>query len=117
MTREEFREYCLSKKGVTEEFPFDMPVAVFKVLGRMFALADVGFTRINLKCDPQRAVELREAHPAVTPGYHMNKRHWNSVAMDGSVEDRLVYEWIDHSYDLVVGKLGRAERERLRTVE
>ena len=117
MTREEFREYCLSKRGVTEEFPFDMPVAVFKVMGRMFALVDVGFTRVNLKCEPRRAMELRETYAGVTPGYHMNKRHWNSVAVDGSLNDRLVYEWIDHSYDLVVGKLGRVERERLRAQE
>ncbi|MDY6918278.1 MAG: MmcQ/YjbR family DNA-binding protein [Chloroflexota bacterium] len=116
MTREEFREYCLSKKGVTEEFPFDMAVAVFKVMGRMFALADVGFTRVNLKCEPQRAMELREAYASVTPGYHMNKRHWNSVAVDGSIEDRLLRAWIDDSYGLVVGKLTRAQRERLEAL-
>ena len=116
MTREEFRDYCLSKRGVTEEFPFDMPVAVFKVMGRMFALADVEFTRVNLKCEPQRAMELREAYAGVTPGYHMNKRHWNSVAVDGSIEDRLLRAWIDDSYGLVVGKLTRAQRERLEAL-
>jgi predicted DNA-binding protein (MmcQ/YjbR family) len=116
VTREEFRQYCLAKKGVTEEFPFAMPVAVFKVQGKMFALADTDFRRINLKCDPVMAIELRERYRGVTPGYHMNKRHWNSIAVDGSLDDRLVYGWVDHSYDLVVSKLPRAQREELEAL-
>jgi len=113
MKREEFRKHCLAKKGVTEEFPFAMAVAVFKVRGKMFALADTDFRRINLKCDPVLAIELRERYRGVTPGYHMNKRHWNSIAVDGSLDDGLVYGWVDHSYDLVVSRLPRARREEL----
>lgn len=116
MKRDEFRRYCLAKKGVTEEFPFAMPVAVFKVQGKMFALADTDFRRINLKCDPVRAIELRERYRGVTPGYHMNKRHWNSIAVDGSLDDRLVYGWVDHSYDLVVSRLPRAQRQELEAL-
>lgn len=78
---------------------------VFKVNGKMFALTNVEtFDGINLKCDPEKAVQLREQYDAVQPGYHMNKKHWNTVEMDGSVSDKLVREWIDHSYDLVAGK-------------
>ena len=116
MRREEFRRYCLAKKGVTEEFPFAMAVAVYKVQGKMFALADTGFRRVNLKCDPLTAIELRERYRGVTPGYHMNKRHWNSIAVDGSLDDSLVYGWVDHSYDLVVSRLPRAQREELDTL-
>ena len=114
MTADQFRRYCLSKKGVTEEFPFAMPVAVYKVQGKMFALADTDFRRVNLKCDPVRAIELRERYRSVTPGYHMSKRHWNSVMMDGSVDDALVHEWVDHSYDLVVAGLTGAQRAALQ---
>lgn len=117
MTQEEFRKYCLAKKGVTEEFPFDAATVVFKVLGKMFALADASrFKRLNLKCDPVKAMELREKYSGVTPAYHMNKRHWNSVYVDGSLEDRLIFQLIDHSYDLVVAKLTRAQREELQTL-
>lgn len=114
MSPDQFRRHCLGKKGVTEEFPFGVPVAVYKVQGKMFALADADFRRINLKCDPVRAIALRERYRGVIPGYHMNKRHWNSVIMDGSVDDALVYEWVDHSYDLVVAGLTNAQREALR---
>jgi len=111
---ESFREYCLGKKGVTEEFPFDQDTLVFKVMGKMFALADVDrFESVNLKCDPELAVSLRERYPAVQPGYHMNKKHWNTVLADGSVPDKLLLEWIDHSYDLVVKGLTRAQRSML----
>jgi predicted DNA-binding protein (MmcQ/YjbR family) len=94
---------------VTEEFPFDANTLVFKVMGKMFALADVDlFESVNLKCDPERSAELREQFPGIVPGFHMNKNHWNTVSMDGSVPDKLVLELIDHSYELVVSKLPRS---------
>ena len=107
MNIEEYRNYCISKKAVTESFPFDHKTLVFKVAGKMFALADVDlFTSINLKCDPERAVALREQYDgSIIPGYHMNKQHWNTVLMDGSVGDRLILELIDHSYNLIVASL------------
>jgi predicted DNA-binding protein (MmcQ/YjbR family) len=99
---ESFRNYCLSKKGVTEEFPFDSRTLVYKVMGKMFALTDIDdFESVNLKCDPEKAIQLREEFEAVQPGYHMSKKHWNSIIMDGSVKDSLIKEWIDHSYELV----------------
>ena len=106
MNIEEFREYCIKKPGVTEEFPFDENTLVFKVKGKMFALTDlVGEFSLNLKCDPERAMELRERYPAIQPGYHMNKAHWNTIEMDGSLNQKLILELIDHSYQLVVDKL------------
>ena len=102
MNVEEFREYCLLKKGVTEEFPFDQSTLVFKVMGKMFALAGIqNFESINLKCDPEKAISLREEHDFVRPGFHMNKKHWNTIDLDWNVADDLVKSWIDHSYDLV----------------
>jgi len=99
---ESFRNHCLKKKGVTEEFPFGVDTLVFKVAGKMFALTNIeSFESINLKCLPEDAVQLREQYSAVQPGYHMNKKHWNTVIMDGSVPDKLVKEWIDQSYFLV----------------
>lgn len=106
MNIEELREYCISKPGVTEEFPFDEVTLVFKVMGKMFVLTNLeGNWSLNLKCDPQRAIELREMYPAIQPGYHMNKALWNTVMMDGSLSSRLILEMIDHSYQLVVDKL------------
>ena len=106
MNIEFYRDYCLQKAGVTESFPFDDKVLVFKVMNKMFALADVDFFQsINLKCDPERAVELRERYPAVQPGYHMNKALWNTISMDGSLSDQLICELIDHSYELIVASL------------
>jgi len=106
MNIEEFREYCISKPGVTEDFPFGETTLVFKVIGKMFALTNLeGDWSINLKCNPERAIELREQYPAIQPGYHMNKRHWNTVMMDGSLNQNLVLELIDHSFELVVEKL------------
>lgn len=117
MDIESYRAYCLGKPCVTEEFPFDENVLVFKVLGKMFALTDVeAFESINLKCDPEMAIELRETYPAVIPGYHMNKRHWNTILMDGSVPDSLVKDWIDLSFQLVVDKLPKKEKEKLDTI-
>lgn len=111
MNIEEFREYCISKPGVTEEFPFDENTLVFKVMGKMFALTDlVDAFSINLKCDPERAIELREQFPAIQPGYHMNKVHWNTVVIDGSLSRELILDLIDHSYQLVVDKLPKGKR-------
>lgn len=117
MNIESFREYCISKKGVTEEFPFDIQTLVFKVMGKMFALTDVDlFQSINLKCGPDRSLELREKYVAIKPGFHMNKHHWNTVEMDGSLNDKLVKELIDHSYDLVVDKLPKALKLELHEI-
>src|SRR6478609_5969259 len=102
MNLESFRDHCLKKEAVTEEFPFGEDTLVFKVRGKMFALTDLeSFESINLKSSPEDAAQLREQYPAVQPGYHMNKKHWNTVIMDGSVSDKLVKEWIDQSYNLV----------------
>lgn len=118
MNVEEFREYCLAFSGVTEEFPFNESTLVFKVRGKIFALADIDiFERINLKCHPEKAIELRELHAAVLPGYHMNKKHWNTVVVDGSVPDVLLKEWIKDSYNLVVEGLSRKEQERLKQLK
>jgi predicted DNA-binding protein (MmcQ/YjbR family) len=99
---ETLRNYCLAKKGTTECFPFDATTLVFKVGGKMFALIDVEeASSINLKCDPEKAIELREVWEEITPGFHMNKTHWNTVSLNGRLSDRLVFELIDHSYELV----------------
>ena len=103
---ESLREYCISKPEVTESFPFDDVTLVFKVAGKMFALVNLdGELSINLKCNPTLAIELREMYSTVLPGYHMNKTHWNTVIIDGSVSDKLICDWIDHSYWLVVASL------------
>lgn len=115
MNLESFREYCLKKSGAREEFPFGEETMVFKVEGKMFALTDVEtFASINLKCDPEVAVELREQYPSVQPGYHMNKKHWNTIVMDGSIPDRLVKEWIDSSYSLVAPRPKAAKKKASR---
>lgn len=114
MNIESYREYCLSKKGVTEDFPFDNETLVFKVGGKMFALTGIEqFKSINLKCDPERAVELREEYSGILPGYHMNKKHWNTVMMDGSVPMKLIKQMIDDSYDLVVSSLPKRQRDAI----
>ncbi len=118
MNVETFRDYCLSKKGVTESFPFDKTTLVFKVMGKMFALT--GLDRIpfsvNLKCDPDRGVELREYHPEITPGYHMSKVHWNTVDFTGSLPATMLFELIDHSYDLVVSSLTKKLKQELENL-
>ncbi len=114
MNIEQFRNYCLSKTGTTEETPFGPTTLVFKVVGKLYALTGLEtFASINLKCDPERAMELREKYDGVVPGYHMNKKHWNTVIMDGSISDELILEWIDHSYDLVVQGLSKQQRGEL----
>ena len=105
MNIEILREYCISKRDVTEGFPFGDDTLVFKTRGRIFALVNLeGDLTVNLKCDPGLAIELRERYSSVTPGYHMNKKHWNTVYIDGSVPDKEVLSWVDHSYDLVLNK-------------
>ena len=117
MNIESYRSYCISKPGVTEEFPFGEHTLVFKVMGKMFALTDVDeFVSVNLKCDPEEAERLRAAYPGVIPGYHMNKKHWNMILMDGSVGEVLIKEWIDQSYDLVVSGLPKKLKEELRNL-
>lgn len=114
MNIEELRDYCLKKKGTSEGMPFGDDTLVFKVMGKMFALSNLeGGLRINLKCDPKLAIELREQYPAVIPGYHMNKQQWNTVVVDGSVSDKLIREWIDHSYDQVAAKLTKTLQQEL----
>ena len=111
MNIEELREYCLSKKGATESFPFDDVTLVFKVGNKMFALTSLNEDlRVNLKCDPEKTIELRENYEYVIPGYHMSKKHWISVILTGNINDKLVYSWIDESYDLVVAGLTKKER-------
>lgn len=115
MNIEELREYCLSLKGVTEDFPFDENTLVFKVAGKMFCLTDlVDDFSVNLKNKPEKNVELREKYNAVKPGYHMNKKHWNTVEIDGSVPDKMIKGWIDESYNLVVLKLPRKVQNELK---
>lgn len=115
MNIEEFRNYCLSKPGTTEEVPFGPTTLVFKVMGKMFALTSLeSFERISLKCDPDMAVQLREKYDAVTSGYHLNKKHWNTIKMGGYIPDDKIYHWINHSYELVVAGLPKKLKEELK---
>jgi predicted DNA-binding protein (MmcQ/YjbR family) len=116
VTPQELRAFCLSFNAAMEDFPFSPEISVFKVLGKLFALThlDSRPLTVNLKCDPEDAVRLRDEYPGlIIPGWHMNKRHWNTVTVDGELQDRLVRELIEDSYDLVVAGLPRAERLRL----
>lgn len=114
---EDLREYCNSKPGAVEDFPFDDVTLVVKVRGKIFALMATDQSpntpSVNLKCEPALAEMLRETYPAVVPGYHMNKRHWNTVTVDGSIPEPEVYEMIDHSYEQVVKSLPKKDREGL----
>jgi predicted DNA-binding protein (MmcQ/YjbR family) len=117
MDIEAYRKYCLAKKGVTEEFPFDKNTLVFKVMGKLFALTDLdNFESINLKVEPEVGAELREKYPSVLPGYHMNKKHWITVMKDGSLADKLLCQWIDKSYALVSSSLPKSMREVLNSL-
>ena len=108
-------EHCRMKKGVTEDFPFDEETLTVRVGGRIFLLTDIRSEplRVNLKCDPLTALDLRDEFDSVTPGYHMNKVHWNTVIIDGSIPDDRVLWMIDHSYDQVIRKLRKADRESI----
>lgn len=114
MTIDELQAHCGTKPGVSWDAPFGPDVLVFRVAGRIFALAPLDvFGTINLKCDPERAVELRERYPGIVPGYHMNKRHWNTVDVTGSVPRKLLLELVDHSYELVRASLPKKVRKEL----
>ena len=115
MNIEELRQYCLCKTGVEETFPFDESTLVFKVMGKMFLLTGLNADefRVNLKCDPERAIQLREEHEDIIPGWHMNKKHWNTVYCERGLDDKMIIDLIDHSYDLVVSKLTRKVREQM----
>ena len=112
MNIEEYREYCLSFPGATEDLPFDENTLCFKVMGKIFSICDIEkFESINLKCDPSKVIELRETYPDIVfPGYHMNKKHWNTVLMETHLPDDLMKEWITDSYNLVVQNLTKKER-------
>ena len=116
MNIEQIREQCIKKKGVTEEFPFDEETLVFKVSGKIFLLASLESIplQVNLKCDPEKAVELREEYESVQPGYHMNKKHWNTIIIDGSVSIRKIFEWVDDSYNLVLAGLKKSELKKIK---
>jgi predicted DNA-binding protein (MmcQ/YjbR family) len=111
----QFREYCLSKPRATEGTPFGPDVLVFKVGGKIFALTSLDEVpaRANLKCDPDLALELRDRYEQVTPGYHMNKKHWNTIEIEGGIPDAELRKMIDHSYDLVVKSLPKQDRKKL----
>lgn len=114
MNIENFRKYCLSLKAAEEKMPFGEDVLVFYVKGKIFCLVSIdSFEQISVKCDPDKAVDLRDRYSAVIPGYHLNKKHWNTIRMDGSVSDRLITEWVRDSYNLVIKKLPKRVREEL----
>lgn len=117
MNIEELREYCLSLKGVTEHFPFGETVLVFKVGDKMFCLTNLeGDFSIAVKNNPEKNIELREEFPAVKPGYHMNKKHWNTVEIDGSLSNDMIKNMIDESYDLVVMALPRKKQQEIKSL-
>lgn len=113
MNIEQLRDYCLSKKAVEETLPFGPDTLVYKVADKIFLLTglDQEQLRFNVKCDPDMAVALREEYSCVLPGYHMNKKHWNTIVVDGSVSTKKLKEWIDHSYNLVVESLPKKIRD------
>lgn len=122
MNLENYYEYCLSKKGVTEHFPFDEDTLVFKVGGKMFALSSLvqwekGEPSINLKCDPDRAQELRAEFSDIRPGFHMSKVHWNTITINGELSNAMVKELIDHSYDLVFKSLTKKLQTEIQELE
>lgn len=122
MNIEQLRDYCMSKAGVTEEFPFDEVTLVFKVMGKLFCMTGLEHWEqerpaINLKCDPDMAVQLRiDYDGTVVGGYHSNKKHWNTIYLNEGMIDDEVFKWIDHSYDLVVRKLTKKDKETLKNM-
>jgi predicted DNA-binding protein (MmcQ/YjbR family) len=118
MNIEQLRDYCLAKPCVTESFPFDENTLVFKVGGKMFLLTDlVEELSMNVKCDPEKAIDLRERYAEVTPGYHMNKKYWNTVLLKGDIPEHLLFEWIDHSYQLVYDSLPLKVKQEIKNNE
>ena len=115
MNIEELRQYCLSKKAVTESFPFDSDTLVFKVMGKIFLLAGISGSPLsfNVKCDEEKAIQLREQYASVTPGYHMNKKHWNTITADGSLTESQLREQVDRSYELVTDGLTKKQKKEL----
>lgn len=114
MNFEDLREYCLRKPFVSEGFPFDQSTLVFKVGGKMFALTDIdNFDSVNLKCDPEKAIDLRETFSGIIAGYHMNKKHWNTVVINADVPDLLFKQMIDDSYELVYRSLPKKMKDEL----
>jgi len=117
MNIEYYREYCLTIKGVEEGFPLGEDTLVLKVMGKMFALASLTspWFRVNLKCSPEKAIKLREEHDSILPGWHMNKKHWNTITFEhGELSDELVLELTKHSYNLVVDKLTKTQKKELK---
>jgi predicted DNA-binding protein (MmcQ/YjbR family) len=115
VTADELRRWCLARPGATEEFPFGPEVSVFKVAGKIFALSGLSSRplEVSVKCDPELAVDLRNTYAAIRPGYHLNKRHWNTITLDGSLPDETVVQLLEDSYDLVVAGLPRVKRKAL----
>ncbi len=115
MNATELRAWCLEQTGASEDFPFGPETSVFKVAGKMFALSALDRTplEVSVKCEPELAVALRDSYPAIRPGYHLNKRHWNTLTLDGSLSGALVRDLIEDSYDLVVSALPKRVREQL----
>jgi predicted DNA-binding protein (MmcQ/YjbR family) len=114
MDLDQFRDHCLSKKGTSEGTPFGDDVLVYKVMNKIFAITSFVIPlRVNLKCNPERVIELREEFEEVLPGYHMDKKHWNTVVSKGKMSDKMLKELTDHSYELIVGGLKKAEKEKL----
>ena len=118
MNLETFREFCLSLKDTSEDTPFDETTLVFRVNNRIFAITDLEDLpfRFNLKCDPERAIELREEYDAVIPGYHCNKKHWNTIIPDETISDDLIKELTNHSYQLIFDKLKKVDKERINNL-
>jgi predicted DNA-binding protein (MmcQ/YjbR family) len=115
MNLEIVREHCLKKPGVTESLPFNEDSPVYKVMDKIFLIASLTPPiSVNIKCDPEKAVELRERYPAVTPGYHMNKLHWNTVTFDNTIPDKLILSWINDSYNLVIKGLPNSKKNQLK---
>ena len=115
MDIEVYRNYCLGKRGVTESFPFNEEVLVFKVMNKMFASSNINKRpfSVNLKCNPEKALQYRELYEGVQPGYHMNKKHWNTINFESNLSEKKLQYFINHSYELVVSKLTKKEKEQL----
>lgn len=115
MNIEELRNFCISKKGAEECFPFDQNTLVFKVMGKIFLLTDINLKPVsfNVKCNPERAIEQREKYSCVGPGFHMNKKHWNTIVCDGSVSSKILKQWINDSYGLIADSLPKKLKEEL----
>ena len=118
MNLEELRDYCISKKGVEETLPFGPDTLVYKVMGKVFLQTGLEYNPVqfNIKCDPEKAIELREHYPCVIPAYHMNKKHWVTVITDGSASNKLMEEWINDSYNLVIAGLTKKDKEKLKSL-